>query len=113
MKIDYVEYPARDLDAAQQFYEKVFGWSFTDYGPDYRAFTDGKMDGGFYRSEKRSLADTGAALVIFYALDLESVRDAVLDAGGKIMKEIFSFPGGRRFQFADPSGNELAVWSDK
>jgi len=112
-KIDYVEFPAGDLDTTQEFYEKVFGWSFTDYGPDYRAFTDGKIDGGFYRSDKYSRSETGAALVIFYASDLEGVRDAVLGAGGNILKEIFSFPGGRRFQFADPNGNELAVWSDK
>ena len=112
-KIDYIEFPARDLDAVQEFYEKVFGWSFTDYGPDYRAFTDGKTDGGFYRSDKCSLSETGAALVIFYASDLESTRDAIQGAGGKILKDIFSFPGGRRFQFADPSGNELAAWSDK
>lgn len=112
-KIDYIEFPARDFDAAQLFYETVFGWSFTDYGPDYRAFTDGKMDGGFYRSDKCSLSETGAALVIFYASDLENTRDAVLGAGGKILKDIYSFPGGRRFHFADPNGNELAVWSDK
>ncbi|MGW8247314.1 MAG: VOC family protein [Acidiferrobacterales bacterium] len=112
-KVDYIELPARDLDAAQAFYEAVFNWHFTDYGPDYRAFTDGKVDGGFYRSDKHSLSETGAALVIFYAANLESVQDAILAAGGKILKEIFDFPGGRRFQFTDPNGNELAVWSDK
>jgi len=112
-KIDYLEFPARDLDAIQAFYEQVFDWSFTDYGPDYRAFTDGKVDGGFYRSEMNSLSATGAVLVIFYASDLESVRNAIVTAGGKILKDIFEFPGGRRFQFTDPNGNELAVWSDR
>jgi len=112
-KVDYLELPARDLDAVQAFYETVFDWRFTDYGPDYRAFTDGKIDGGFYRSNKQSLSETGAALVIFYASELESVRDAIIAAGGKILKDIFEFPGGRRFQFTDPNGNELAVWSDK
>jgi len=112
-KVDYLEFPASSLDAAQNFYHEVFGWLFTDYGPDYRAFTDGKIDGGFYRSDMCSQTINGAALVIFYAADLESVRDAVVNAGGEILKDIFNFPGGRRFQFADPNGNELAVWSDR
>ena len=112
-KIDYVEFPAVDFDAVQSFYEKAFGWTFTDYGPDYRAFTDGKIDGGFYKSDKQSTTDNGSALVILYAIDLENTRDTVIASGGKIVKDIFSFPGGRRFQFTDPNGNELAVWSDK
>lgn len=112
-KIDYLEIPASDFDAVQRFYENAFAWSFTDYGPDYRAFTDGKMDGGFYKSELRSSPGNGAVLVILFASQLEQARERVLTAGGKIVKEIFSFPGGRRFHFSDPHGNELAVWSDK
>jgi len=113
LKIDYIELPASDFDAVQAFYERVFGWTFEDHGPDYRAFDDGRLDGGFYRAESRSEADAGAALVIFYAADLEAVQRAVSQAGGRIVKPIFSFPGGRRFQFTDPHGNELAVWSDR
>ena len=112
-KIDYLELPARDFDAVQAFYEKAFNWKFTDYGPDYRAFNDGKIDGGFYKSENRSSTENGAALIILYAIDLEQTKENVISSGGKIVKDIFSFPGGRRFHFTDPNGNELAVWSDK
>ncbi len=111
--IDYVEIPARDFDAVQEFYEKTFGWKFTDFGENYRAFTDGKLDGGFYKSDNKSSTENGAALIVLYAVDLEKTQDKVISNGGKIVKEIFSFPGGRRFHFLDPSGNELAVWSDK
>lgn len=111
-KIDYIEFPAKDFDLAQTFYEKVFGWTFTDYGSDYRAFTDGKLNGGFYKSESCSSTENGAALIIFYADEIEKVKDAVVSNGGKIIKDIFSFPGGKRFQFLDPNGNELAVWSE-
>jgi len=112
-KVDYLELPASDFDAVQSFYEKVFNWKFTDYGPDYRAFNDGKIDGGFYKSENRSSTENGAALIILYAIDLEQTKENVISSGGKILKDIFSFPGGRRFHFTDPNGNELAVWSDK
>ena len=106
-KIDYVEQSGGDLPATKAFYEKAFGWSFTDYGPGYAAFSEG-VDGGFD-------GDTGGPkkpLVILYAKDLEAMRGRVLAAGGAIVKEIFSFPGGRRFHFTDPAGNELAAWSD-
>jgi predicted enzyme related to lactoylglutathione lyase len=112
-KIDYVELPAKDLDAVQSFYSQAFGWNFTDYGPEYRAFTDGKVDGGFYKSELHSSTGTGAALVILYTKDLEGIRNKVIANGGKIVREIFSFPGGRRFHFTDPNGNELSVWSEQ
>lgn len=111
-KIDYIELPAASLDAVEAFYSRTFGWTFTDYGPEYRAFSDGKLDGGFRHSELRSTTENGAALVVLYAHDLEATRDAVQSNGGTICKEIFSFPGGRRFQFLDPHGNELAVWTD-
>jgi predicted enzyme related to lactoylglutathione lyase len=110
-KIDYLELPAKDFDSVQAFYSAAFGWTFTDYGPEYRAFNDGKIDGGFYLSELHSSTATGAALIVLYADDLEATRDQVIASGGKIVKEIFSFPGGRRFHFADPHANELAVWS--
>jgi predicted enzyme related to lactoylglutathione lyase len=112
-KVDYIEFPARDLASVQAFYERAFGWSFTDYGPDYTAFTDGKIDGGFYRSQLSSSTEHGAALIILYARDLEQTKEAVISSGGEIVRDIFAFPGGRRFHFTDPGGNELAVWSDQ
>jgi len=112
-KVDYIEFPAQDLDAVQSFYESAFGWSFTDYGPEYRAFTDGKIEGGFRKSKLKSTTENGAALVVLYAENLEKTKKTVISSGGKIVRDIFSFPGGRRFHFADPNGNELAVWSDQ
>lgn len=113
LNINYIEFPAADLDQTQAFYEAVFGWHFTEYGPEYRAFNDGQMDGGFYKSELFSSTENGAALVILYCKNLEASLDRVVKAGGQISAGIFDFPGGRRFQFKDPNGNELAVWSDK
>jgi len=110
-KIDYLEFPASDFKAIQSFYKSAFNWSFDNYGPDYTAFNDGKITGGFYRSDQCSVTSNGAVLVVLYAIDLEKTRDKVVANGGKIEKEIFSFPGGRRFHFSDPHGNELAVWS--
>ena len=112
-RINYVEFLSNDFDACEAFYTNTFGWTFTDYGPEYRSFNDGQLNGGFSKSELRSTTDNGAALVILYATDLEATRDKVAANGGTICREIFSFPGGRRFQFLDPHGNELAVWSDK
>ncbi|MFT5501373.1 MAG: putative enzyme related to lactoylglutathione lyase [Woeseiaceae bacterium] len=109
-KIDYIEYPAASFDAIESFYSATFGWSFIDYGPEYRSFSDGKLNGGFYKSDLCSVIKNGAALVVLYAEDLEATRDAVAANGGSIHKDIFSFPGGRRFHFLDPHGNELAVW---
>lgn len=112
-KIDYVEFPASDFDAVEAFYHKVFDWQFTDFGPEYRAFHDEKLDGGFYKSELQSTTAQGAVLVLTYAIDLESTYQKVVDNGGRISAEIFSFPGGRRFQFLDPHGNELGVWTER
>ena len=113
IKINYIEFQVSDIEKAKEFYGETFGWTFQDFGPDYCAFNDGNMDGGFFRSGLHSSAENGGALVVLYAEDLEGTQDLVVSNGGKIVKEIFSFPGGRRFQFEDPSGNELAVWSDK
>jgi len=108
-RIDYIELGVDDIAAAKTFYGGVFGWKFTDYGPDYTSFEDGRLAGGFRLEEK---VTAGGPLVVMYAVDLEAVRKAVEDQGGRITQEIFSFPGGRRFHFADPAGNILAVWSD-
>ena len=109
--IDYIEIAVTDLDAAKAFYAAAFGWSLVDYGPDYAGIQgDGKEMGGQRRdSEVRA----GGPLVIVYSEDLERSAEAVEAAGGKILEPIYSFPGGRRFHFTDPAGNELAVWSDK
>lgn len=113
LKVDYIELPASDFSTQQAFFEHVFDWKFTSYGPEYHAFTDDHIDGGFYQSNAQSLAVNGAALVIFYALDLEAVEAKVIAAKGAISTPVFDFPGGRRFHFTDPHGNEYAVWTDK
>ncbi|HBQ33710.1 MAG TPA: glyoxalase [Ochrobactrum anthropi] len=109
-KLDYLEMPAANgsLDATKSFYARAFGWSFTDYGPTYSAFSEG-LDGGFDADGQA----TAKPLPILFAARLESALEAVTEAGGTIVKPIFSFPGGRRFHFTDPAGNELAVWSDR
>jgi predicted enzyme related to lactoylglutathione lyase len=107
--IDYVEIAVTDLDAAKAFYATAFGWSLVDYGPDYAGIEGaGKEMGGLSRE---SAVTAGGPLVILYSDDLEGSVEAVTAAGGKIVEPIYAFPGGRRFHFADPSGNELAVWS--
>lgn len=111
-RIDYIELPANDIAAVQAFYGRVFGWEFESYGPDYLAFKESRLDGGFYRADLKSSTVSGAALVVFYTKDLEVLRDSIVEAGGEITQQIFDFPGGRRFHFQDPAGNELAVWSD-
>ena len=111
-KVNYVEFPTSEIEASKQFFIEVFGWSFEDYGPDYTAFADQGIDGGFFRSELASTLENGAALVILYTDSLEEVQAKVEAAGGTITAAIFPFPGGRRFHFKEPGGNELAVWSD-
>jgi predicted enzyme related to lactoylglutathione lyase len=112
-KLNYVEFPARDLAATKTFFTKVFAWTFEDFGPDYCAFAGQGLDGGFYRSELYSSTLSGAALLVFYSDDLEATQQKVKQAGGRIEKPVFDFPGGRRFHFSEPSGNEFAVWTDK
>jgi predicted enzyme related to lactoylglutathione lyase len=107
--INYIEFTARDLEEIKSFYSEVFGWTFTDYGPTYTAFTDSGLEGGFEQSNEPV---QNGALVVLYHNDLHEVKDKVLSAGGRLTKDIFEFPGGKRFHFADPQGNELAVWSE-
>jgi predicted enzyme related to lactoylglutathione lyase len=111
-KINYVEFPAREIKATKAFFEEVFGWSFEDFGPDYTAFSQQGLDGGFFSSDQVALTENGSALIIFYSEQLEITESKIINAGGKIIRPIFSFPGGRRFHFTEPSGNEFAVWSD-
>ncbi|KND47492.1 MAG: Glyoxalase family protein [Parcubacteria bacterium C7867-004] len=108
-RINYIELPADDLEAIKKFYAGAFGWTFTDYGPDYTAFTDGSLEGGFTKGE---VAKESGPLVILYSSQLEGSVSDVQNAGGTIAKPIYAFPGGRRFHFLDPAGNELAIWSE-
>lgn len=110
-RIDYIEFRVADLARSRAFYGAAFGWRFTDYGPTYCGFSDGRLEGGFSTGEEPVPA--GGPLVVLYALDLAAAERRVADAGGRIVKPIFAFPGGRRFHFADPDGYELAVWSDR
>ncbi len=110
--IDYVEMPSRDLAATKRFFTALFGWPFTDYGPDYAAFDDGRMTGGFYRAEKTAGVEAGGVLIVFYQRDLAAVLEEVKVLGGEVTREIFEFPGGRRFHFREPGGGEFAVWSE-
>lgn len=111
-KINYIELPARDIDATKKFFSSAFGWSFVDYGPEYVSFQDAGIDGGFYKSDQVASTKTGSALVVLYGAELEKTLGVVEECGGEIVKPIFSFPGGQRFHFADPNGNEFAVWSE-
>ncbi len=112
-KINYVEFPAKDIQATKEFFSQVFGWLFQDFGSEYSAFSNQGIDGGFYKAELSSSVNNGAALIVFYSQDLETTQTKIERANGIIVKPIFTFPGGRRFHFTEPSGNEFAVWSDK
>jgi len=112
-KINYVEFASKDLTKTRQFFQHAFNWSFTDYGPEYTAFSDQGIDGGFYQADLHSSSHNGGALIIFYSNDLQATQKKITEAGGVIIKPVFSFPGGQRFHFTEPCGNEFAVWSDK
>lgn len=111
-KLNYVEFPAKNIPATKKFFSAVFNWTFKDFGDDYSAFTDQGLNGGFFKSPNASIAKTGGALLVFYSADIDDTLHNIEQAGGKIIKPIFTFPGGRRFHFAEPSGNEFAVWSE-
>ncbi|NHN25935.1 VOC family protein [Flavobacterium jejuense] len=108
--INYVEFKAKDLEEVKEFYTTTFSWTFIDYGSNYIAFSESGLEGGFEKSEDEII---NGALVILYHKNLELIKNKIINSKGKISKDIFSFPGGRRFHFVDPAGNELAVWSDK
>ena len=108
--INYVEFKAKDLEKIKGFYTKIFNWTFSDYGPTYIAFSESGLEGGFEKTENEIM---NGALIVLYHQDLDDVKNKIIEVGGEISKDIFAFPGGHRFHFVDPSGNELAVWSDK
>lgn len=127
IRIDYVEFTVRDVAEAKRFYGELFNWTFEDYGPDYAAFNDGNLNGGFAKAPDtpdtpatQEASDPAAApfarrrgtLIVLYTKDLDALQSRIRAAGGRIVRETFSFPGGKRFHFTDPAGNELAVWSE-
>lgn len=107
-QIDNIEFNVSDIARSKAFYGSVFGWAFTDYGPTYTEFSDGRLTGGFTTGEP---VRPGGPLVILYADDLDATQQRVEAAGAKISRATFAFPGGRRFHFLDPDGYELAVWT--
>ena len=111
--VDYLEIPTRKLAETKRFFGELFAWTFTDYGPDYAAFDDGRTTGGFFQSEKTAGVEAGSPLIVFYHETLEEIRGKVTTLGGRITRDIFDFPGGRRFHFSDPGEGEFAIWSDK
>jgi predicted enzyme related to lactoylglutathione lyase len=111
-KIDYVEFPSRNIEKTKAFFSTVFNWQFTDYGPDYISFSNEGINGGFYQSDNTASTTTGSVLVVLYSNNLLETQGKIIAADGKIIKPIFPFPGGSRFHFSDPNGNEYAVWSD-
>ena len=108
-RIDYVELPVSDTAASRDFFASAFGWDFTDFAPTYSATTGGDVDLGLQADGGER---TGAPLAIVRSSDLEASLEAVRRAGGEVTRPIFDFPGGRRFHFREPGGNELAVWSE-
>ncbi|MEL6177480.1 MAG: VOC family protein [Myxococcota bacterium] len=109
LHIDYVELPAVDMEASKAFYTAAFGWTFQDWAPDYAAFSGAGIEGGLTLVDSRP--PKGGALVILYTDDLSSAQEAVIEAGGRVTERL-TFPGGQRFHFTDPSGLELAVWTN-
>lgn len=111
-KINYIEIPSGNIEITKDFFSKVFGWSFVDYGPDYCSFGNKGIDGGFYKSGLKVSVDSGSPLIVLYSKDLQATQLKIEQSGGEIVKPIFSFPGGKRFHFTDPNKNEYAVWSE-
>ena len=109
-RIDYIEIPVTDPAGARDFFAALMGWEFQEWGDDYISFNDGRFDGGFRRSEQP--APASGVLVVFFSTDLERDRDRVVELGATISHDIFEFPGGRRFHFVDPVGNEYAIWAE-
>ena len=107
--INYVEFKAKDLELTKKFYSQSFSWSFKDYGLTYISFSESGLWGGFEKSDE---VIVNGALVVLYHENLDDIKTKIIENGGEISKDIFTFPGGHRFHFIDPSGNELAVWTD-
>ncbi|MCV0424951.1 MAG: VOC family protein [Roseibium sp.] len=109
--INYIEFPLKNADRTKAFYTRVFHWSFQDWGDKYISFTGAGVEGGF-NGEADTPVTAPGVLVVLYADDLEAILIEVKSAGGLILRTPYDFPGGRRFHFSDPNGNELAVWTE-
>jgi len=109
--INYIELPMVKNAETKAFYNTVFGWIFTDWGPEYISFAGANIDGGFNGTGEANTSAPGV-LIVLYADDLDKKLGEVTNAGGEIVKPVYEFPGGKRFHFLDPNGNELAVWSE-
>jgi len=109
-RIDYIEIPVTDPGRARDFFAELMGWEFQEWGPDYISFSDGRLNGGFRRSATPPGPD--GVLLVFFSKDLERDRARVVELGASISQDIFGFPGGRRFHFKDPLGNEYAIWAE-
>ena len=109
-RVDYIEFQTTNIEDTKKFYSAIFGWKFTDYGLEYTSFTDGRVGGGFALAPS---VVSGGPLIVLYATNLKEIEAGIKENGGKIVRDTFEFPDGRRFHFTDPSGNELAVWSDQ
>lgn len=110
--ITYIEFPTIRLKESKEFFAKVFGWAFTDYGEEYTSFSNAGVDGGFFSAGSQPAQPPSSVLIVLYSENLEATMQKVKDAGGSISKDTFSYPGGRRFHFIEPGGNELGVWSE-
>jgi predicted enzyme related to lactoylglutathione lyase len=110
--ISYIEFPTTRISETKTLFTELFGWSFTDYGDEYTSFSNAGVDGGFFMAGTQPSRPPTAVLIVLYSEDLEATLKKVIDAGCTISKEIFSYPGGRRFHFIEPGENELAVWSE-
>ena len=111
-QISYIEFQTKSIAGVKEFYSKVFGWSFQDWGPDYASCSGAGVSGGFAFAPAAGDGPTLGPLVVLYAQDLKTAEEAVVAAGGKIVTPVFAFPGGKRFHFSDGWGNVLAVWSE-
>lgn len=111
-QLNYAEFATTDITASKAFFGDVFGWLFTDYGSEYSAFSNAGLEGGFFVSSTVAKASNGAPLLVFYSKNIEQTQREVEQGGGQISKPIFEFPGGCRFHFIEPGGNEFAVWSE-
>ena len=109
--INYIEFPMHKTQETIDFYSKIFGWTFTKWGPHYVSFSDAEIEGGF-NGEGDMKSKSPGVLIVLYSQNLVEKAEAISQAGCKVIKPIYAFPGGKRFHFLDPNGNELAVWSE-
>ena len=113
MKIDYLEIPSKNMEITKEFFSTVFEWTFEGYGTEYMVFWGAGINGGFYfHPDLTCTTATGSVLPVLYSEEISVTQSKIVQAGGQIVKPLFAFPGGIRFHFTDPNGNEYAVWSD-